>query len=158
MKNKLVIIGLLGSMSYLPVISAQPNIDTDGDGAVSFEELQAARPDADLERFNQVDADGDGLVTREERRQGRQERAQQRFSETDTDGSGGLSFEEIQARRADASEERFARMDRDGNGEIGQDEARAARKNRMQRGGGNSARGSGQGHRPRGGQRGGPGR
>lgn len=42
-------------------------IDTDGDGAWSFAELQAVRPDLTVERFNELDHNGDGLITRDER-------------------------------------------------------------------------------------------
>lgn len=42
-------------------------IDTDGDGAWSFTELQAVRPDLTVEQFNQLDRNGDGLITPDER-------------------------------------------------------------------------------------------
>jgi len=42
-------------------------IDTDGDGAWSFAELQAVRPNLDVERFNRLDRNGDGLIGPDER-------------------------------------------------------------------------------------------
>ena len=42
-------------------------IDTDGDGAWSFAELQAVRPDLTIEQFNRLDRNGDGLITPDER-------------------------------------------------------------------------------------------
>ena len=41
--------------------------DTDGDGAISFSELQAARPEVTEERFARMDRNGDGVITEEER-------------------------------------------------------------------------------------------
>lgn len=42
-------------------------VDTDGDGAWSLEELQAVREDFSAERFNRLDSDGDGVVSEDER-------------------------------------------------------------------------------------------
>jgi len=42
-------------------------IDTNGDGAWSFPELQAVRPDLTIEQFNRLDKNGDGLITPDER-------------------------------------------------------------------------------------------
>ena len=41
-------------------------IDTDGDGAWSLAELQAVRPELDVERFNSLDDNGDGLIGEDE--------------------------------------------------------------------------------------------
>jgi hypothetical protein len=46
-------------------------IDTDGDGAWSFSELQALRPGITIERFNSLDSNGDGLIAADERPQPR---------------------------------------------------------------------------------------
>lgn len=40
--------------------------DSDGDGALSFEEMEAFHRRPDAERFSQFDTDGDGKLTREE--------------------------------------------------------------------------------------------
>ena len=42
-------------------------IDTDGDGAWSLAELQAAQPGFDAERFAELDRNGDGLINADER-------------------------------------------------------------------------------------------
>ncbi len=42
-------------------------IDADGDGAWSFAELQAVRPELSLEQFNRLDINGDGLIGEDER-------------------------------------------------------------------------------------------
>jgi hypothetical protein len=42
------------------------NIDANGDGAWSFDELQSVFPSITIERFNKLDKNGDGLITRDE--------------------------------------------------------------------------------------------
>lgn len=42
-------------------------IDTDGDGAWSLEEVQAVRENFTAERFNRLDDDGDGVISEAER-------------------------------------------------------------------------------------------
>ncbi|CTQ34755.1 hypothetical protein [Jannaschia rubra] len=42
---------------------AQDAMDTDGDGNVSMEELQAAYPEATAENFTAMDADADGMLS-----------------------------------------------------------------------------------------------
>lgn len=44
------------------VASAQASMDTDGDGAYSLTELQAAFPDLTEEAFIAIDTSGDGMV------------------------------------------------------------------------------------------------
>lgn len=104
-------------------------LDANGDGAITFEELQSHR-DAMLER---VDANGDGVVSRDEmqarvaeRQSKRAERAGQRFERLDANGDGMVDRDE---RRA-AAEARFERMDRDGDGRITREEARELREER----------------------------
>lgn len=41
-------------------------MDTDGDGMVTFEEFQAAMPDAPTGTFEQLDADADGMLSEDE--------------------------------------------------------------------------------------------
>ncbi|MGB3555128.1 MAG: EF-hand domain-containing protein [Jannaschia sp.] len=41
---------------------AQTSLDTDGDGNVSLEELQAAYPTATADNFAAMDTDGDGFL------------------------------------------------------------------------------------------------
>ena len=41
-------------------------LDTDGDGMVSYEELQAASPDITPEQFAAIDTDGDGMLNADE--------------------------------------------------------------------------------------------
>ena len=46
-------------------------IDTDGDGAWSLEEVQAVRENFTVERFNRLDGNGDGLISEDEREERR---------------------------------------------------------------------------------------
>jgi len=45
---------------------AQMEMDTDGDGNVSLEELQAAYPEVGEERFTLIDTDEDGVINEAE--------------------------------------------------------------------------------------------
>lgn len=99
---------------------SQMPMDTDGDGVVSFTEFQARSE----ERFAQLDEDGNGLLTREELGAWRDRGGRRGFAvaAADTDGDGVLSFAELQAVRPGLTEERFARMDANGDGFISEDE------------------------------------
>ena len=45
---------------------AQEALDTDGDGNVTMEEMQAVYPDATTEQFGAMDTDADGVLSTEE--------------------------------------------------------------------------------------------
>jgi Ca2+-binding EF-hand superfamily protein len=101
-----------------------PPIDTNNDGAISFEELQAQRPNVTQEQFTGLDADKNGTLSREELRSGMGRRI---FSRLDADNSGGVSFDELAQRMPQLSQERFNKLDKDGNGQLSQGELSAAR-------------------------------
>lgn len=48
------------------VVSAQSEIDTDGDGQLSYNELLAAHPEMTEETFVTIDANADGAVDADE--------------------------------------------------------------------------------------------
>jgi Ca2+-binding EF-hand superfamily protein len=100
------------------------HIDTNNDGAISFEELQAQRPNITPEQFAALDADHNGTLNREEARSGM---GREIFRRLDSDNSGGISFEEVAARMPRLTQERFTKLDRDGNGQLSQGELAAAR-------------------------------
>ena len=101
-----------------------PPIDTNKDGAISFEELQAQRPNVTQEQFAGLDADKNGSLSREELRSGMGRRI---FGRLDADSSGGISFDELAQRMPQLSQERFNKLDKDGNGQLSQGELSAAR-------------------------------
>ncbi len=112
--------------------------DTDGDGGVSLEELQAVRPDATAEMFAERDTNGDGVLNKEDRPEGgRGPRGEhgmrghgpegrrgggEHMKAADTDGDGGVSFEELKAVRPDTTEEKFAERDTNGDGVLNKDD------------------------------------
>jgi len=101
-----------------------PPLDTNKDGAISFEELQAQRPNVTQEQFAGLDADKNGTLNREEIRSGMGRRI---FSRLDGDSSGGISFDELAKRMPQLSQERFTKLDKDGNGQLSQGELSSAR-------------------------------
>jgi hypothetical protein len=99
--------GQLDRQAYLArVAERHAAMDSNGDGHVSFEEMQAW-----------------WAVQREQR-------ARERF-ERRADGEAGISLEAMQT----AAERRFARLDRDGDGVITADELRRPRHGHGRRGG-----------------------
>lgn len=93
-------------------------------GPISIEEAKARA----TERFADIDTDGDGRVTQEElfseeRKAAKiAEKRQRRFDRLDADGDGAITPEEF-ARRVQRLEE----LDSNGDGEITRDEFRAGK-------------------------------
>lgn len=114
------------------VAAAQPRLDTDGDGAVSLDELRAARPQVSAERFDAADADGNGVLSADELRamRGYRRPGRRALERLDADGDGSISLPEIQAVRPDVSPDAFNRADADGNGYLSPVEMRAMRRDR----------------------------
>jgi Ca2+-binding EF-hand superfamily protein len=65
--------------------------DTDGDGRVTREEVQAAR----LEEFRQADTNSDGNFSLEEMQALREQKKGERFESLDSDASGSISEAEF---------------------------------------------------------------
>jgi len=99
-------------------------LDTDGDGKVSKEEITVAR----TAKFQEADANSDGQLTQaeleafkaaeKERREA--ERKKKKFEALDADGNGSASLEEFLAARPEA----FDRMDRNDDGFLSEDDYR----------------------------------
>ncbi len=63
------ILGLATAALLIPAASFAATfaeIDADGDGSVTVEEVTAAMPDADAAAIAALDADGDGMISEEE--------------------------------------------------------------------------------------------
>ncbi len=112
-------------------------IDLNGDGAVTLEELQAM-PQA---RFANADTDGDGLLTRDELIAAGQDRVargvDRMIERADANGDGAVSLEEMaelqEGRRGPNPSRMFGRMDANGDGQITEEEFQAAAERWMER-------------------------
>ena len=124
---------LLGTGTALAYPHGGSRADTDGDGAVSKEEMRQMR----VQMFDRMDADGDGYVTDEEmdthrkKMEGRHEKMRERMrekrdawlDELDDDDDGRVSRDEM----ADAPFPFFEKADADGDGKLTRDEMKAMR-------------------------------
>ncbi|MEM1430683.1 MAG: EF-hand domain-containing protein [Pseudomonadota bacterium] len=102
-------------------------IDTDGNGQLTQDEIAAFRERAASRRFSGMDADGDSALSPEEARSVGGARLAERLMERfDADGDGALTEAELrsgfESRGADRRNARFARADADGNGTISAEE------------------------------------
>jgi hypothetical protein len=114
---------LVASMALLASAAAQaggnadrPRLDTNGDGSVDLAEIQAARPDFTVEKFNAADGNGDGLLSRDELRAAHGKARQHK--DLDTDGDGSFSFEEMQKAHPGLTQEQYAAFDGDKDGKL----------------------------------------
>jgi Ca2+-binding EF-hand superfamily protein len=94
------------------------NIDTNGDGKISFEEFSDVR----MRRFQAIDKNRDGKLSRSELDQtnpasGRG-RAAKGFDRMDANGDGSISWEELQMR----DRKIFSKIDANGDGFISKEE------------------------------------
>lgn len=103
--------------------------------AASAEARDGHGPRMQMPTFEELDLNGDGGVTAEEVTTAMQARAEARFAEADTNGDGALSAEEMLARAESARQDRLAdritkrieRADANGDGVLQMEELRAAR-------------------------------
>lgn len=116
-----------------PMMMPFEDIDADGDGKITAEEMQAH---ATL-RFEEADTDKDGLLDAAEMQAQMLARATARMAERsarmiermDRDGDGKLSAEEMRAgpREGDRFARMLSRLDEDGDGALSREEFEAAR-------------------------------
>jgi Ca2+-binding EF-hand superfamily protein len=90
---------------------------------VSLSEYQQAAAEIAAKRFARLDTNGDGQLTPDElqaaRRHGPGRRPPlERFKKIDTDGDGSLSLAELQAVHPNMTAEQFNRLDRNSDGLI----------------------------------------
>ena len=110
-------------------------LDTDGDGAISLEELQ----NAGAARFAEKDTDGNGALSLAElaatRAAEMADRAAEMIARMDENGDGELQAEEMKPRgRGDNAGRMFGHMDADADGLISEEEYDAAGEGRGGRG------------------------
>jgi Ca2+-binding EF-hand superfamily protein len=100
---------------------SRPRIDTNADGIVDFQELQAVNPDLTLDEFNRIDTNSDGQLVSEELATAFTAKMMKRL---DADGDGAVTREEMEnagpPRRDPA--ERFQEFDADGDGKLNESE------------------------------------
>jgi len=115
-------------------------LDANNDGAVTLEEMEAAREG----RFARADANGDGQLTRDELVAAGQDRIEDRvdrmIERADANEDGQISEEEMAemrgSRRGPDPERMFNRMDADGDGQVTEAEFDEAVARFMERRGG----------------------
>ena len=112
--------------------SSRMDADTDQDGLITLSEFKAMHDARVEERFARLDTNADGYISEEEmqaaprrshdkmgRRGHHKERDPEKVLERlDVDGSGGISFQELEDRRFAPDSETFYAADSDGNGEL----------------------------------------
>ncbi|MGB6056563.1 MAG: EF-hand domain-containing protein, partial [Burkholderiaceae bacterium] len=110
--------------------------DTDGDGAISKAEAQAAGLDGLVKNFDQIDTNHDGKIDRNEMRAQAKARHHAmrakmaakfdaRFKAADTDGDGALSKAEAQAAGMQKIVAHFDQLDANHDGKLTREELRA---------------------------------
>lgn len=103
--------------------------DTDGDGAISLAEFEAAHAARVRERFARMDRNDDGLLSGDELKHDRRGRhpgprgrhhpdPERMVEHLDTDGSGGVSLAEMDGRRMMPTADEFYAADKDGSSEL----------------------------------------
>lgn len=106
--------------------------DTDDNGLISLDEFKAMKAARVEQQFARLDTDADGFISAEEmqaaprrghekfgKRKHRKERNPAKaVKRLDADGSGGVSLQELEGKRFTPSSEAFNAADGDGNGEL----------------------------------------
>ena len=131
MKSKILAVGIVAGLSLMAMdVSAQgrgdfATLDTNGDGQLTLEELQAQR----ATRFDTADTDGDGALSLAELEAVQSERAAAHaariLARLDADDSGALTLDEMGGNRPDRTGRIFERLDADADGVISIDEFEA---------------------------------
>lgn len=103
-------------------------VDSDGDGAISDDERQAALAARREERRAMLDSDGDGLISDDERDAARAERVANMVAASDSDGDGRISRDEAAEARGPRRRafRDFAAADTDGDGYLSEAEVAAS--------------------------------
>jgi Ca2+-binding EF-hand superfamily protein len=107
-------------------------LDTNHDGVLTKDELQAKGAQRVAQSFDKLDRDKDGMITQDEMKEARttrmaamKEHAEERFKTADKNGDGSLSKEEATASMPRLAQ-RFDSLDQNKDGQLSSDELRAA--------------------------------
>ncbi len=95
--------------------------DTNGDGAVTLEEIQDVAPTFPAERFQAIDHNRDGRIDAKElqrMKRATQAKAGDLFKRADANEDGHVTLDEFRAVAPKMDESRFAQLDRNGDGGI----------------------------------------
>ena len=138
-------------------------LDANADGGITMDEIEAAMAARAAERFAEADTDGDGALSAEEmlarasedRAARMADRIADRIEKIDANGDGVLQLEEMQARaddrRGPSPDRMFNRADADDNGSLSAEEFAQAQERMSDR----RPRGGHGGHGGHGGRNGG---
>jgi Ca2+-binding EF-hand superfamily protein len=101
--------------------------DADGDGKLTLEEVQSAKPGFPMKAFERMDTNGDGVISKDDKgmvpgNRGGGEAYRARLRDADTDGDGKLSQEEAQKAFPRMTAEQFKQRDRNDDGYISRED------------------------------------
>jgi Ca2+-binding EF-hand superfamily protein len=125
-----------GAGQATELIKTITKADTNGDGKVTFEELQAVRPGITKEAYNKLDKNGDGVLSKEDRpepgsgpaqaapgqKKPNKQDFQKKLKEADQNGDGKLSFEEAKTAFPNLTKEKFDKRDTNGDGFLSKED------------------------------------
>lgn len=141
MKNTSLITCLIAAALIPAIAQAKPTkggikkIDTNGDGVITYAEVEASGAERFLENFSNIDSDGSGDLTREEMRafrDNKRQAAKDKVQSADSDGNGAISYDEASNAGFDRLVKHFDKLDSNGDGEVTREEMNAARKSRKE--------------------------
>lgn len=113
--------GVLTKADIVPnILALVKKADKDGDGKVTFEELQAIRPKLTEEQFAKLDRNGDGVISKAD---APRPPLADLIKKADKDQDGKVSFKDLKTVAPGMTPERFARLDRNKDGVLTKEDA-----------------------------------
>lgn len=136
MKKSMLLVSLVSSVIAITAAQAHAqkgprlefaDIDADGSGSLSADEMSAARANKTERMIARLDTDEDGSISEEEwdNRPVRQKNGKRKapdFADLDVDGNGLISSYDLETVRTERAEKMLSLIDTDGNGEVSEDE------------------------------------
>lgn len=132
MRTKTIVAVFAGLCMTAAFAGQEMKADADADGQVSLSEFKAMHDARVQEHFAMLDSDGDGYISEDEmqaaprpphdkkgKRKHHKDRSPEKaFERLDADGSGGVSQLELEGKRFSPDGNAFAAADSDGSGEL----------------------------------------